>query len=148
MGSVYCYKANFETQGPIFDYTMKTKMPHNPINDKIHGIYIIDVLLSGCCQKRGTGYCCLVSLVLGVLILILGVVLLISGESILSGAILRSMALTEGSDRLASWLNPPVQAHLEGNTLLSRSFFFTSVFQVTRSMLRIPTRLCRAPSPG
>lgn len=68
----------------------------------------------GCCQKRGTGYCCLVSLVLGVLILILGVVLLISGQSILSGAILRSMALTEGSDRLASWLNPPVQAHLEG----------------------------------
>ena len=88
---------------------MKTKMPHNPIT-------FINVLFSGCCQKRGTGYCCLVSLVLGVLILILGVVLLISGQSILSGAILRSMALTEGSDRLASWLNPPVQAHLEGDT--------------------------------
>ena len=31
MGLVYRYKANFETQGPIFDYTTNTKMPHNPI---------------------------------------------------------------------------------------------------------------------
>ena len=99
----------------------------------MESILYVDVLLSGCCQKRGTGYCCLVTLVLGVLILILGVVLLISGESILSGAILRSMALTEGSDRLASWLNPPVQAHLEGDSLLSRSFSSPHFFR-----LRVP----------
>ena len=55
------------------------------------------------------------TLVAGVLSLVLGVVLLISGQAILSSAILKSMALTEGSDRLASWLNPPVQAHLEGD---------------------------------
>ena len=88
---------------------------------KIHvgANYNIAPMFPGCCQKRGTGYCCLVSLVLGVLVLILGVIILISGQSLLSGAILRSMALHEGSDRLASWLNPPVQAHLEGDTLIN-----------------------------
>jgi len=68
----------------------------------------------GCCYKKSTNYCCLVSLVLGCIILILGVITLIAGQSILTSKILQSMALTEGSDRLASWLKPPVQAHLEG----------------------------------
>lgn len=68
----------------------------------------------GCCHKKSTHYCCLVSLVLGCIILILGVITLIAGESLLTSKILKSMALTEGSDRLASWLKPPVQAHLEG----------------------------------
>ena len=36
------------------------------------------------------------------------------GHSILTAAILKTMALTPHSDRLASWLVPPVQAHLEG----------------------------------
>ena len=68
----------------------------------------------GCCYKRNTGICCLVTLIIGCLTLILGVVLLISGQSILTNIILKSMALKEGSDRTASWLKPPVQAHLEG----------------------------------
>jgi len=68
----------------------------------------------GCCYKRSTGFCCLATLVLGCVVLVLGVVLLISGHSILTAAILKTMALTPHSDRLASWLVPPVQAHLEG----------------------------------
>jgi len=68
----------------------------------------------GCCYKRNTGICCLVTLIAGCLTLILGVILLISGQSLLTNMILKSMALKEGSDRLASWLKPPVQAHLEG----------------------------------
>jgi len=68
----------------------------------------------GCCYKKGTGYCCWVTLALGCLLLILGLVALIAGNSLLTKAILKTMALKPGSDRLQSWLTPPVQPHLEG----------------------------------
>ena len=62
------------------------------------------------------------------------------------------MALTEGSDRLASWLNPPVQAHLEGDKcymfalrasihiVLLAHLFMIPMFQDTGFMLRILMR--------
>ena len=37
-----------------------------------------------------------------------------AGQGVLEGAILRTMALQPGSDRLQTWLNPPVQPHLTG----------------------------------
>ena len=40
--------------------------------------------------------------------------MLVAGQGILEGAILRTMALQPGSDRLYSWLHPPVQPHLTG----------------------------------
>ena len=45
----------------------------------------------------------------GCLLLVLGVVLLLAGRGILAALILRSMALSPGSDRTKSWLDPPVQ---------------------------------------
>ena len=39
-----------------------------------------DLFVAGCCYKRGTGFCCLATLVLGCVVLVLGVVLLISGR--------------------------------------------------------------------
>jgi len=66
----------------------------------------------GCCQSRPTRYCCLATAVLGCLVLLLGVVVLAAGQGLLEGAILKTMALNPGSERLESWLNPPVQAHL------------------------------------
>ena len=41
---------------------------------------IDDLFSAGCCYKRGTGFCCLATLVLGCVVLVLGVVLLISGR--------------------------------------------------------------------
>ena len=40
--------------------------------------------------------------------------MLVGGQGLLEGAILKTMALHPGSDRLHTWLNPPVQAHLTG----------------------------------
>jgi len=68
----------------------------------------------GCCQSPHTGRCCLVSAVLGAVFLLAGVVVLVVGPSMLEKKILASMALAPGSDRLQSWLVPPVQAHLTG----------------------------------
>jgi len=68
----------------------------------------------GCCYKKGTRYCCWITLALGCLVLILGIITLICGNSLLTNVILKSMALKPGSDRLQSWLTPPVQPHLEG----------------------------------
>ena len=51
---------------------------------------------------------------LGAVFLLVGVVLLVVGPSMLEKKILASMALSPGSDRLQSWLVPPVQAHLTG----------------------------------
>jgi len=68
----------------------------------------------GCCYNKATGYCCWVTLALGCVFLILGIVALISGNSLMTSAILKTMALKPGSSRLQSWLTPPVQPHLEG----------------------------------
>jgi len=68
----------------------------------------------GCCYKRQTAHCCWVTLALGCLVLIAGVVTLICGNSVLTSVILKTMALKPDSDRLQSWLTPPVQPHLEG----------------------------------
>ena len=73
-------------------------------------------LFEGCCYKKWTGYCCWVTLGFGCLFLLLGVVALIAGNSLLTKAILKTMALKPDSDRLQSWLTPPVQPHLEGRT--------------------------------
>merc|ERR1719348_350548 len=68
----------------------------------------------GCCRTRGTRTCCLVSSVIGGLLLLLGLLVLAAGPSLLLGVVLKTMALAPGSDRLQSWLTPPVQAHLTG----------------------------------
>ena len=41
-----------------------------------------------------------------------GLLAMLTGKGMLEGAILQTMALSPGSERLQSWLNPPVQAHL------------------------------------
>jgi len=66
----------------------------------------------GCCVKRATGYTCLACAVLGVLVLASGLAFLLGGKGILEEMILKSMALSPNSDRLRSWLNPPVQPSL------------------------------------
>ena len=48
------------------------------------------------------------------MLILLGLVLLVAGKGVLEGAILKTMSLQPGSDRLQSWLNPPVQPHLTG----------------------------------
>ena len=68
---------------------------------------------SGCCHSKHTKNCCIATGVFGALFLLLGVIILLMGKGLLEKAILKSMALTPGSDRLASWLNPPVEAYME-----------------------------------
>lgn len=54
---------------------------------------------------------------LGAIILLLGLVLMVAGRGLLEGAVLKSMALEEGSARTATWLTPEtmnIQAHLTG----------------------------------
>lgn len=70
--------------------------------------------LQGCCSSPHTRRCCLCTGGTGVLLAILGVLLLAGGKGFLEEKILHSMALSPGSGRLASWLVPPVQAHLTG----------------------------------
>ena len=66
-----------------------------------------------CCHSKHTKNCCIATGVFGALFLVLGVVILLMGKGMLEKAILKSMALTPGSDRLASWLVPPVEAYME-----------------------------------
>lgn len=68
---------------------------------------------SGCCHSKHTKNCCIATGVFGALFLLLGVIILLMGKGLLEKAILKSMAITPGSDRLASWLNPPVEAYME-----------------------------------
>merc|ERR1712123_423025 len=68
----------------------------------------------GCCQSARTRRCCLVSVGLGSVFLLTGLVVLVAGPGMLEKKILQTMALAPGSDRLQSWLVPPVQAHLTG----------------------------------
>ena len=68
---------------------------------------------SGCCHSKHTKNCCIATSVFGALFLILGVIVLLLGKGMLEKSIHKSMALTPGSDRLASWLKPPVQAYME-----------------------------------
>ena len=46
--------------------------------------------------------------------LLTGLMVLVVGPALLEKKILQTMALAPGSDRLQSWLLPPVQAHLTG----------------------------------
>ena len=68
----------------------------------------------GCCNSRPIRYLCLSSGILGCLLILVGLAVLVAGQGILEGAILRTMALQPGSDRLYTWLHPPVQPHLTG----------------------------------
>jgi len=69
---------------------------------------------AGCCGSGHTRRCCMASGAIGLLLAVLGLLLLVGGEAFLDKKILASMALAPESSRLASWLVPPVQAHLEG----------------------------------
>ena len=71
-------------------------------------------ILAGCCQSPHTRRCCLVSVGVGAVFLLTGLVVLVAGPSMLEKKILQTMALAPGSDRLQSWLVPPVQAALTG----------------------------------
>eukprot|EP00092_Neocalanus_flemingeri_P046420 GFUD01052219.1.p1 GENE.GFUD01052219.1~~GFUD01052219.1.p1 ORF type:complete len:595 (-),score=120.44 GFUD01052219.1:139-1923(-) len=75
----------------------------------VHGR--VDVKRGGC-QSPHTRNCLLATSVLGCLVIILGLLVLTMAPSFLSSMILKSLALSPGSDRLASWLLPPVEAHL------------------------------------
>lgn len=69
---------------------------------------------NGCCHTKGTSICCMLTGVLGGIVVLLGILILLLGEGYLKTAIQQSMALAEGSDRLESWLHPPVTPHLTG----------------------------------
>jgi len=72
------------------------------------------VTQTGCCGSRGTKVCCLITGALGGLLLLLGLIVMIAGPGLLLGVVLKTMPLAPGSDRLQSWLTPPVQPHLTG----------------------------------
>jgi len=67
----------------------------------------------GCCHSKHTKNCCIATGVFGAIFLLLGVIILLMGKGLLEEAILKSMALTPGSSRLKSWLEPPVEAYME-----------------------------------
>jgi len=69
---------------------------------------------AGCCGSGHTRRCCMATGAIGVVLAVVGLLLLVGGEGFLDKKILESMALKPDSGRLASWLVPPVQAHLEG----------------------------------
>merc|ERR1712123_47745 len=73
-----------------------------------------ELMSKGCCQSAHTRRCCLVSAGLGSVLLLTGLLVLVAGPGMLEKKILQTMALAPGSDRLQSWLVPPVQAHLTG----------------------------------
>lgn len=66
----------------------------------------------GCCQSFHTRNCFLATGILGCMFIILGLLVLTMGPSFLSSMILKSLGLSPDSARLASWLVPPVQAHM------------------------------------
>ena len=68
----------------------------------------------GCCHSKHTWNCCVATAVFGVLFLVLGIAVLLVGEPLLEQKVEDSMAIAPDSDRLHSWLVPPVQAHLTG----------------------------------
>jgi len=68
----------------------------------------------GCCSSPHTRRCCISTAAIGLVMAVLGVLLLVGGHGFMERKILDSMALSPGSSRLASWLVPPVQAHLSG----------------------------------
>jgi len=68
----------------------------------------------GLCRRPCTRYCCISTGVLGGFLLLLGLVLLAGGQGMLEGMVARSMAFSEGSSRLHSWLYPPVDSALVG----------------------------------
>jgi len=71
----------------------------------------------GCCSSRHTKRCCLATGIIGSLLLLIGLVLMVAGRGLLEGAILKSMALKEGSGRTDTWLTPEkmnIKAHLTG----------------------------------
>ena len=74
-------------------------------------------VIGGCCHSKHTRNCCFLSCVLGSLLLLLGIVVLAAGKGMLMNVVLSTMPLKPGTDRLASWLNPPVQPHLTGWTI-------------------------------
>ena len=53
-------------------------------------------------------------LLLGSILSLVGLVLLCVGGRVIDRVIMNTMALHPGSDRLESWLHPPVQPHLHG----------------------------------
>lgn len=61
---------------------------------------------SGCCRSIHTRNCCIATGVFGCIFLILGVVVMLAGGPMLEKKILKSMALSEGSDRFQTWLEP------------------------------------------
>ena len=63
----------------------------------------------GCCHSKHTWNCCVATAVFGVAFLVLGVVVLLFLEPLLERKIEESMAIAPDSDRLASWLRPPLQ---------------------------------------
>jgi len=71
----------------------------------------------GCCSSRHTKRCCLATGIIGSLLLLIGLILMLAGRGLLEGAILKSMALKEGSGRTDTWLTPEkmnIKAHLTG----------------------------------
>jgi len=81
---------------------------------KIRNNHLNNMPTEGCCTSPHTRRCCFLTSALGALLLVVGLVLIAAGHGILEKKILQSMALSPGSDRLQSWLTPPVQPALTG----------------------------------
>ncbi len=82
---------------------------------------------SSCCRSKHTFNCCIATAVIGGLFILLGLVAVLAGRGMLEEKILQSMALAPGSDRLESWLRPPVQPYLYGY-----GFHVTNVDEILR----------------
>ena len=91
-------------------HTMATSENHTFIGSSVK----VEQPQRGCCRSPHTRNCCIATAVFGVIFVILGIVIIAIGQGVLEGMIQDSMALEEGSDRMESWLRPPVQPHLNG----------------------------------
>jgi len=67
----------------------------------------------GCCHSKHTRNCCVAIAVFGALFVAFGVAVLLVGKPLLEKKIAKSMALTPASERLESWLQPPVQPYMQ-----------------------------------
>ena len=79
-----------------------------------HFIIVLIIVFSAYCHSPRARRCCLVTGGVGAVFLLTGLLVLVAGPGMLEKKILQTMALAPGSDRLQSWLVPPVQAHLTG----------------------------------
>lgn len=66
----------------------------------------------GCCRSLHTRNCCAATGVFGLVFIALGILVIAVGKDLILGIVAKKVVIAKGSDMAASWLKPPVQAHL------------------------------------